>query len=137
MHFVHCCLKKEFGTQSIQNEIHLLQENNVKIDFNLERNTKICLEKNGNTVFSDESLMYSFYEQNRKNDIVWGIQEDKVPVAKKERICKYLGEMSASGLSAIHIMPQGETVNVEYYVEDILEKEVKPLLKDQRELIKH
>ena len=34
--------------------------------------------------------------------------------------------MSASGLSTIHIMPQGET---EYYVEDILVKEFKPLLK--------
>ena len=37
--------------------------------------------------------------------------------------------MSASGLSTIHIMPQGETVDAEYYVEDILEKENKPLLK--------
>ena len=36
--------------------------------------------------------------------------------------------MSASGLSAIHIMPQGRTVDAEYYVEDILEKEDKPLL---------
>ena len=44
--------------------------------------------------------------------------------------------MSASGLSAIHIMPKGQTVDAEYYVEDILEKEVKPLLKDQRELMK-
>ena len=37
--------------------------------------------------------------------------------------------MSASGLSAIHIIPQGQTVDAEYCVEDILEKEVKPLLK--------
>ena len=37
--------------------------------------------------------------------------------------------MSASGLSAIHIMPQGQTVDAEYYVENILEKEVQPLLK--------
>ena len=37
--------------------------------------------------------------------------------------------MSASGFSAIHIMPQGQTVNAEYYVENILEKEVKLLLK--------
>ena len=29
--------------------------------------------------------------------------------------------MSASGLSAIHIMLQGQTVDAEYYVEDILE----------------
>ena len=37
--------------------------------------------------------------------------------------------MSASGLSAIHIMPQGQTIDAEYYVKDILEKEVKSLLK--------
>ena len=83
-------------------------------------------------VFSDESPMYLFYEQNRKNDIVWGSQEDKVPVAKTVKKSAYVniwGAMSASGLSAIHIMPQGQTVDAEYYVEDILEKEVKPLLK--------
>ena len=40
--------------------------------------------------------------------------------------------MSASGLSAIH----EQMVDAEYYVEDILEKEVKALLKDQRELMK-
>ena len=33
-------------------------------------------------VLSDGSPMYLFYEQNRKNDIVWGSQEDKVPFAK-------------------------------------------------------
>ena len=37
--------------------------------------------------------------------------------------------MSASGLSAIHIMFQGQTIDADYYVEDILEKEIKPLLK--------
>ena len=33
-------------------------------------------------MFSDESPMYLFYEQNKKNDIVWESQEDKVPVTK-------------------------------------------------------
>ena len=37
--------------------------------------------------------------------------------------------MSASGLSAIHIIPQVQTIDAEFYVEDTLEKEVKPLLK--------
>ena len=76
--------------------------------------------------------MYLFYEQNRKNDIVWWSQEDKVPVAKtfiKSAYANIWGTMSASGLSAIHIMPRGQTVDAEYYVEDILEKEVKPLFK--------
>ena len=88
-------------------------------------------------VFSDESPMYLFYAQNRKNDIVWGSEEDKVTVAKTVKKSAYVniwGAILASGLSAIHIMPQGQTVDAEYYVEDILEKEVKPLLK--RELMK-
>ena len=85
-------------------------------------------------MLSDESPMYLFYKQNRKNDIVWGSQEDKVPVAKtvkKKRVYKYLGggAMPANGLSAILIMPLGQMVDADYYVEDILEKEVKPLLK--------
>ena len=78
-------------------------------------------------VFSDESPMYLFYEQNRKMT-VWGSQEDKVSVdktVKKSALVNIWGAMSASGLSAIHIMPQGQTVDAEYYVVDILEKEVK------------
>ena len=68
-----------------------------------------------------------FMNKIEKNDIVWGSQEDKVPIAKTVKKSAYVniwGAMSASGLSAIHIMPQGQTVDVEYYVEDILEKEV-------------
>ena len=52
--------------------------------------------------------MYLFYEQNRTNDIVWGSQEDKVPVAKTVKKSAYvniLEAMSARGLSTIHIMP--------------------------------
>ena len=72
-----------------------------------------------------------FMNKIEKNDIVWGSQEDKVPVSKTIKKSAHAGggAMSASGLSAIHIMPQGRTVDAEYYVEDILEKEDKPLLK--------
>ena len=41
-------------------------------------------------MFSDESPMYVFYEQNRKNDIVWGSQEDKVLVAKTVKKSAYV-----------------------------------------------
>ena len=49
---VHNHLKKEFGTQSIQKETPATsyRKNNVKIDFDLQRNTKICLKKNGKTM---------------------------------------------------------------------------------------
>ena len=74
-----------------------------------------------------------FINKIEKNDIVWGSQEDKVPVTKTVKKSAYVniwggGAMSASGLSAMHIMPQRQTVDAEYYVEEILEKKVKPLL---------
>ena len=82
--------------------------------------------------------MYLFYEQNRKNDIVGEARKIKflLPKRLKRAYVNIWGAMSASGLSVIHIMPQGQTVDAENYVGDILEKEVKPLLKDQRELMK-
>ena len=86
-------------------------------------------------MFSDESPIICFMNKIEKNDIVWGSQEDKVPVAKTVKKSAYVniwGAMSASGLSAIHIMPQGQMVDAEYYVKDILEKEVKPLLKKSK-----
>ena len=55
----------------------------------------------------------------------------EVPVAKTVKKGAYVniwGQFQQVGL-AIHSMPKGQTVNAEYYVEDILEKEVKPLLK--------
>ena len=71
--------------------------------------------------------MYLFYEQSRKNDIVWGSQEDKVPVAKTVKKSVYVNISGA--MSAKNSMPQGQTVDNKYYVEEILEKEVKLLLK--------
>ena len=61
-------------------------------------------------MFSDESQMYMCCEKNRKNGIVRGRQDDKVPVAKTVKKGAYVNiwgrTMSASGLSAIHIMHQ-------------------------------
>ena len=80
-------------------------------------------------VFSDESPIYLYNEQNRKNDIVWRSQEDKVLVATTVKKSAYVnigvggGAMSVSGLSAIHIMPQGQTSDAKYYVANILENE--------------
>jgi hypothetical protein len=40
--------------------------------------------------------------------------------------------MTARGLSRLHFIPQGKTVNSEYYIHEILEKEVKPLFRRRR-----
>ena len=71
----------------------LLTEKHRKIDFDLQRNTKICLKKNGEDyVFNDESPMYNFvlWTKLKKNDIVWGSQEDKVSIAKTVKKSAYV-----------------------------------------------
>ena len=39
------------------------------------------------------------------------------------------GAMGVNGLSKLHIVPAGETINANYYVTNILQKELKPALK--------
>ena len=48
-------------------------------------------------LFSDELSMYLQYEQNRKNDIVWGSQEDKVPVSKTVKKSRYVNIRGGGG----------------------------------------
>ena len=130
---VHNYLRKNLGLKAYKRKRQPLTEKQRKNRLRFAKKYQDLSEKEWEDyVFSDESQMYLFYEQNRKNDIGWGSQENKVPVAKTVKKSAYVniwGAMSASRLSAIHFMPQGQTANAEYYVEDILEKEVKPLLK--------
>ena len=85
---LHNYLTKDLGLKAYKRKRQPLftkkkqKKKNVKIDFDLQRNTKICLKKYGKTMCLAQKPMYLFYDQNRKNDIVWGSQEDKVPVAK-------------------------------------------------------
>ena len=36
--------------------------------------------------------------------------------------------MTGRGLTGLHFIPQGQTLTADYYINNILEKEVKPLL---------
>ena len=76
-------------------------------------------------------LRYLFQLPNPKNDIVWGSQESQVPPAyqvKKSSKWIILGGMTGRGLTGIHFLPQGQTLTADYYINNILEKEVKPVL---------
>ena len=42
------------------------------------------------------------------------------------------GAMGVNGLSKLHIVPAGQTINANYYVTNILQKELKPALKRQK-----
>ena len=76
-------------------------------------------------------LRYLFQLPNPKNDIVWGSQESQVPPAyqvKKSSKWIIWGGMTGRGLTGIHFLPQGQTLTADYYINNILEKEVKPVL---------
>ena len=80
---------------------------------------------------SDECPKYLFQLPNPKNDIVWGSQESQVPPAyqvKKSSKWIIWGGMTGRGLTGIHFLPQGQTLTADYYINNILEKEVKPVL---------
>ena len=80
---------------------------------------------------SDECPKYLFQLPNPKNDIVWGSQESQVPPAYRvKKSSKWIiwGGMTGRGLSGIHFLHQRQTLTADYYINDILLKEVKPVL---------
>jgi len=80
-------------------------------------------------MFSDESPFKLFYVPNSKNDVVWGSQEHDVPRAPQLKFSPSVlvwGGMTARGLTRLHIIPNKTSVNATYYINEILEKEVKP-----------
>jgi len=82
-------------------------------------------------LFSDEYPKYLFQQPNPNSDIVWGSQESQVPPAyqvKKRSKWIIWGGMTSRGLTGLHFIPQGQTLTAEYYINNILEKEVKLLL---------
>ena len=77
-------------------------------------------------IFSDESTKYLFHVPNRQDDTVWGSQTENVPdvsCVKSSAKVMIWGAMGVSGLSNLHIVPTGKTVDSTYYIEHILKKE--------------
>lgn len=67
----------------------------------------------------------------RQDDVVWRSQSDEVPnvsCVKSSAKVMIWGAMGVNGLSKLHISPSGKTINAKYYVEKILQKELKPAL---------
>ena len=105
-----------------------------RLQFALEHKhlTAEDLEKH---IFSDKSTKYLFHVQNRQDDVVWGSQPDEVPdvsCVKSSAKVMIWGAMGVNGLSKLHIVPDGETINAYNYVTNILQKELKPALKRQK-----
>src|SRR6218665_383507 len=70
-----------------------------------------------------------FYVPNSRNDTVWGSQDENVPVATQVKFSptvRVWGGMTASGFTRLHFVPQHTSINLEYYINNILQKELKP-----------
>ena len=88
-----------------------------------------------NYIFSDESIKYLFHVPNRQDDIVWGSQSDNVPdvtCVKSSAKVMIWGAMGVNGLSKLHIVPTGKTIDSDYYIKHILKKDLKPALNRSR-----
>lgn len=83
-------------------------------------------------MFTDESPFKLYYVPNSKNDVVWGSQESSVPCAPQVKFSPSVlvwGGITSLGLTKLHIIPNKTSVNSAYYINEILEKEVKPAFK--------
>ena len=63
--------------------------------------------------------------------MVWRSQESQVPPAYQvKQSAKWIisGGMTGRGLTNLHFVLQGQTLTSNYYINNILKKEVKPLL---------
>ena len=81
---VHNYLKKDFGYKAYKKEMPATSnKKQPKIDFDLQRNTKICLKKNGKTICLVTNHQCICFMNKIVKSIAWGSQADKVPVAKR------------------------------------------------------
>ncbi|KAI6655736.1 Transposable element Tcb1 transposase [Oopsacas minuta] len=80
-------------------------------------------------LFSDESSFEVFHTPNKQNDRVWAKSSSNVPPTEKVKFPGKImvwGVMSYRALSHLHIIPKGQTVTSEYYVEVILKQSLIP-----------
>ena len=93
---------------------------------------KFCNERKNWTIvnwqrvlFSDESSFELFHTPNKQNDRVWAKSSVNVPTTEKVKFPGKVmawGVMSYQAFSHLHIIPKGQTVTSEYYVETILKQ---------------
>ena len=87
-------------------------------------------------LFSDECPKYLLQLRNPENDIVWVHRRAKFlqHITLKKLEMDHMGNdrMTGHGLTGIHFLPQGQTLTTGYYINNLLEKEVKTLLRQKK-----
>ena len=117
-------------------KIPLLSEKPRKARWRFTKNNaKLTAEDWDNFLFTEKCPKYLFQYPNPKNDTVWGSQEcDDPPALQVKESVKVMvwGGMTGRGLAKLRTLPTGQTLTSEYYINQILEKELKPLTSRRR-----
>ena len=108
-------------------KIPLLSEKQRKASLKFAKKyAKLTAEDWDKILSTDECSKYLFQYPNPKIHIVWSSCSSSFPSEAK---CEggVWGGMTGRGLSKLHLPPTGQTLTSEYYINQILGKEVKPL----------
>ena len=82
-------------------------------------------------IFSDECPLYLYPTLNSQNDRIYSKSRENVQPSEQVKFSAHSmvwGAMSALGLTELYIVPQGTTVNAEYYIQNILAGNLLPAL---------
>ena len=133
---IHSYMRKKLGMKAYKiQKVPKLTEKHIfdrKLFCNRVNNWSI--EDWKQVIFSDESPFELFPSPNKQNDRIWSLERESVcpvEVPKFGPSVMVWGAMSFSGLSELHIVPQGQSVTGEYYREEILKETLFPRLNKQ------
>lgn len=79
-----------------------------------------------NVIWSDECYFHLFPTSNRATDRIWASNSEEIEAVRSIKHSPKVmvwGMFSTQGVSQLHFVPSGQTVNAQYYRENILAKE--------------
>ena len=135
---VYRYLTREKGVKSYKRQRQpLLTEKNkaARLKFCKER-ANWTVNDWRNVLFTDESPFQLNHPPNRKNDCVWARNPSEVEPVETVKFPKKIqvwGMMSHRALSALHLIPVGQTVTADYYINEILGKAMMSAMDRKRE----
>ena len=83
------------------------------------------MKDSSRVIWSDESVFELDHPFNSQNDRVWAKEKASIPprlVSKHPAKIMVCGAMSAQAPTDLHMVPQKQSVDVGYYVTEILQK---------------
>lgn len=83
-------------------------------------------------IFSGKRSFELFHPPNRSINVFWSTNKEDTPTPTYPSKIMVWGAMSANALSGLHVVPQKQTLNTPYYVNNILEQELLPAMSRRR-----